>query len=514
MEVASAKNGKRLIKMNRDFFTGYRKNIVSSNEVLISINVPRTSLNQHFIAYKQAKRRDDDIAIVNIAVNVHFKPNTDVVSKIQMAYGGMAPTVVIPIKTAKKLIGMRWNNELIEAANHELINEIPLDASAPGGMILYRRSLTLSLFFKSYLEISQLLEKYIVGRETIADRDRSGAKVFHTLMPNGCQLFERVPDTQAPGDPVGKPFVHVSALNQATGEAVYGDDIPKFENELYLALVLSKKAHANLTKVDASKALNVPGVHAFFCAKDLTEKENVFHGDEEVFASKKVTTQGQVIGAIVADNQQIAQRAARMVNVEYDDIKPIIVTIEDAIEKKSFYPGFPQVIVNGNVDETLANSAIIVEGEFHMGGQEHFYLETNNTIAVPRDPGELEVFCSTQNPTQVQQHIANCTSIPESRVAVRVKRVGGGFGGKETRASVVAIPVSIAANRLRRPVRCMLDRDEDMCCTGYRHPFYFKYRASATAEGKLTGCEIKIYNNGGFTLDVSDGVSVFGLFFE
>lgn len=507
MEVASLTKGRRVVKMNREFFTGYRKNILNPDEVLLSITVPKTSMNQHVIAYKQAKRRDDDIAIVNIAVNVTFKPNTDIVSQIQIAFGGMAPTVVVATKTANSLIGMKWNNELLEMANQQLINEIPLDAGAPGGMILYRRSLTISLFFKSYLEISQSLEKYVFDRETIPERERSGARVFQTLMPSGCQLFERTPDSQSPGDPVGKPFVHVSALKQASGEAIYGDDMPRYDNELYLALVLSKKAHAKLISIDGSKAIALPGVHAFYTAKDLQKQENIFHGDEEVFASEKVITHGQVIAAVVADNQDIAQRAARMVHVEYSELKPIIVTIEDAIEKQSFFPGFPQVIVNGNVDQALSDASIIVEGEFHMGAQEHFYLETQNTVAVPRDPGELEVFCSTQNPTQVQQHIANCTSLPESRVAVRVKRVGGGFGGKETRASVVAVPVSIAATRLQRPVRCMLDRDEDMSCTGYRHPFYFKYRASATPEGKLTGCDIQIYNNGGCTLDVSDGVS-------
>lgn len=512
IEVASLNRGTRRLRMDKNFFVGYRKNIMLPDEILVSITVPKTISNQYFIAYKQAKRRDDDIAIVNLALDVTFKNDTDIVQDIKLAFGGMAPTVAATPKTCAKLIGKHWNKELIEIANNELMSELPLSDSAPGGMILYRRSLTLSLIFKAYLEIGQTLEKVIPNRLPIPDEERSGSKLFHTLTPKSSQVFERVPDSQLPGDPVGKPMVHASAFKQATGEAVYCDDLPKFENELYLALVLSTKAHAKIISIDETEAMRQPGVHRFFSAKDLTEHQNqvgpIFH-DDEVFASEKVITQGQVIGAIVADNQTIAQRAARLVKVEYEELLPVIITIEDAIAHKSYFKGYPVKVEKGNVEKAFKEANVIIEGECRMGGQEHFYLETNASIAIPRDPDELEVISSTQHPSENQKLIAHITGLPASKVVVKTKRMGGGFGGKESRTNVSGLPVALAAYILGRPVRIMLDRDEDMAITATRHPFYFKYKASADKDGKLTACDIEIYSNGGCTRDLSPPVRFF-----
>lgn len=497
--------------MGEGFFIGYRKNIVESDEILISLVIPKTTMDQHFLAYKQAKRRDDDIAIVNMALNVTFKTNKDIVANIHIAYGGMAPTIVLVPNTSAKCIGKKWNRKLVELVNNELMNELPLAASAPGGMILYRRSLTLSLFFKAFLTISQSLEQTVRGRKPIADIERSGADVFHTLVPKSSQVYERILESNIPGDAVGQPNVHASAYKQATGEAVYCDDIPKYENELYLGLVLSTKAHARVLSIDPSAAMKMEGVHAFFCSKDLTQHENeigpIFH-DEELFISERVTSQGQTLAAIVADNQAIAQMAARMVKVIYEDLSPVVVSIEDAIAKESYFPGFPKVIKKGDVDRAFEEADVIVEGECRMGGQEHFYLETHAAIAIPHDTDELEVICSTQHPTEVQKLVAHVTGLPQSRVTAKVKRMGGGFGGKESRGMLVALPAALAALRLNRPVRIMLDRDEDMQITGTRHPFYCKYRASATKDGKITGCDIQIYNNAGYSFDLSTSVNM------
>lgn len=249
------------MRMGLGFFTGYRRNIIEPDEVLISIFVPVTTENQHFLAYKQAKRRDDDIAIVNLALDVKFKPKTDIVEEIHFAFGGMAPTVVMAPNASALAIGKRWNTELVEAINKELVNELPLSPSAPGGMILYRRSLTLSLFFKAYLDISQKLENDVIDRPLVSEREKSGSHLFHTLVPKSTQFYEKVPDNQPNTDPVGRPRIHASAFKQTTGEAIYLDDMPKWGNELYLALVLSTKAHARIKSVDISEAMKLPGVH-------------------------------------------------------------------------------------------------------------------------------------------------------------------------------------------------------------------------------------------------------------
>uniref|UniRef100_A0A182PJ61 Aldehyde oxidase/xanthine dehydrogenase a/b hammerhead domain-containing protein n=1 Tax=Anopheles epiroticus TaxID=199890 RepID=A0A182PJ61_9DIPT len=275
------------------------------------------------------------------------------------------------------------------------------------------------------------------------------------------------------------------------------------------AFVYSTKAHAKILSIDASDALKQEGVHRFFSAEDLTEEQNkagpVFH-DEFVFVKDIVTTQGQIIGAIVAENQTIAQRAARKVKVTYEELQPVIVTLEDAIRLESFYPGFPRVIAKGDVEKALSEADVVIEGDCRMGGQEHFYLETQACLAVPKDSDEIEVISSTQHPTEIQHHVAQTLGIPASKVVSRVKRLGGGFGGKESRAAIVAIPVALAAHRLGRPVRCMLDRDEDMAVSGTRHPFYFHYKVGVSREGKLVAGDFRAYNNAGHSMDLSFAV--------
>ncbi|EDV93247.1 xanthine dehydrogenase [Drosophila grimshawi] len=510
LEVASQADGRRSVNMGTGFFTGYRRNVIQAHEVLLGIHFQKTTPDQHVVAFKQARRRDDDIAIVNAAVNVSFVHGTNVVQCIHMAFGGMAPTTVLAPRTSEAMVGRKWNQELVEDVAEQLCDELPLAASAPGGMIAYRRALVVSLFFKSYLAISRkLCDAGIMPPDAVPAVERSGADSFHTPILRSAQLFERVSTDQASHDPIGKPKVHVAALKQTTGEAIYTDDIPRMDGELYLGLVMSTKARAKITKLDASEALAMDGVHAFFSAKDLTEHENevgpVFH-DEYVFANGEVHCYGQIIGAIVADNQTLAQRAARMVRVEYEELQPVIVTIEQAIEHKSYFPNYPCHVIKGDVEQAFAEADHIHVGSCRMGGQEHFYLETNAAVCVPRDSDELEMFCSTQHPTEVQKLISHVVNLPAHRVVCRAKRLGGGFGGKESRAIMVALPVALAASRLRRPVRCMLDRDEDMLTSGTRHPFLFKYKLGFTKEGLITACDIECYNNAGWSMDLSFSV--------
>ncbi|GAB0088992.1 Xanthine dehydrogenase [Sergentomyia squamirostris] len=500
LTVVNVDGKRRCIQMGPGFFTGYRRNLIQANEVLESLEIPWTRKDQHFVAFKQARRRDDDIAIVNIAVNVIFEPGSKKIKSLEMAFGGMAPIVATAEKTSAIARGREWNLDLVESVCDSLASELPLDPGAPGGMILYRRSLTLSLFFKAFLTISRELGCPLAAEEL------SGADTFHALEPKSIQTFEKVPESQEPWNPIRRPQVHASAFKQATGEAIYCDDMPRFENELYLAFVLSSKSHARILNIDPTKALALPGVVAFYSAKDIPKDRNmigpVFH-DEELFISETVTSQGQIIGVVVGEDQALAQRAAKLVKVDYEDLNPVIVTIEDAIKHQSYYPGYPKIIKKGDTEKVLKESDHVIEGEVRMGGQEHFYLETHAAIAIPRDNDELELFSSTQHPTEIQKLTSHTLGLPASKIVIRVKRMGGGFGGKESRGMLVALPVALACYKLGRPVRCMLDRDEDMKMTGTRHPFYFKYRIGCTKEGKITGIEVEIYNNAGNSMDLS-----------
>ncbi|XP_021947177.1 xanthine dehydrogenase/oxidase [Folsomia candida] len=511
-----SKDDHRVVTMDDTFFTGYRKNICKSEEILQSILIPYLKEDEYFWGFKQAKRRDDDIAIVNAGMFVRFEVETNTIQKISLAFGGMAPTTVMARTTQSSLVKRQWNQHIVQEAAKTLIEDLPLDPSAPGGMIEFRRSLTLSFFFKFYMIVQEKLNQRLSYVKPLPSNFKSAIQVYHRGVPKSSQISQIVPSGQPDHDLVGKPIPHMSGMKQATGEAIYVDDMPKFENELYLALVFSSRAHAKLISVDATEALQQEGVVDFISAKDIPKERNkmgaIIH-DEEIFASKTVTCIGQPIGAILAHDQATAQRASKMVKAEYQDIKPLIITIQDAIKHNSFYQDWIRNIKNGNIEKGFSESDHILEGDMHLGGQEHFYLETQATIALPKlEDGETEIFCSTQNPTEIQLLTAEALGVPANRIVVRTKRMGGGFGGKETRSMMLAIPVALAANKLKRPVRCMFDRDEDMGCSGTRHPFFCRFKVGVKNDGRVMALKMTLYNNGGNSLDLSCSVMERALF--
>uniref|UniRef100_A0A452RIK0 Xanthine dehydrogenase n=1 Tax=Ursus americanus TaxID=9643 RepID=A0A452RIK0_URSAM len=388
---------------------------ITPEEVLLSIEIPYS--REYFSAFKQASRREDDIAKVTCGMRVLFQPGTAQVKELALCYGGM-----IGALSHHVLSGSSWNEGLLQAVCAGLAEELHLSPDAPGGMVDFRRTLTLSFFFKFYLTVLQKLGKGNVENVSVG----VGAKYRLSL----------------------------SALS--------------------LGLT---KAHAKITSIDISEAQTVPGFVCFISAEDVpgSNKTGILN-DETVFAKDEVTCVGHIIGAVVTDTPEHAQRAAQGVKITYEEL-PAIITIK--VTEKG---GWLLPRAQGEctlVKQTLDHCGDLVSppGEVHIGGQEHFYLETHCTIAVPKgEQGEMELFVSTQNTMKTQSFVANMLGVPANRILVRVKRIGGGFGGKETRSTVVSTAVALAAYKTGRPVRCMLDRDEDMLITGGRHPFLAKYK--------------------------------------
>uniref|UniRef100_A0A8C2DMB7 xanthine dehydrogenase n=1 Tax=Cyprinus carpio TaxID=7962 RepID=A0A8C2DMB7_CYPCA len=457
-----------------------RKTILKPEEILLSIEIPYT--RKYFSAFKQSPRKEDDIAIVTCGMNVFFKEQSNIVQSIRISYGGMAPVTVLA------------TNQCIKEACTSLAEEMSLSPSAPGGMVTYRRTLTISLFYKFFLNVQHKLSLDLLKEAfNISCHDRTLFLCLQAVPPGYSD------------DVVGQPIMHLSALKQATGEAIYCDDIPCYENELHLALVTSTKAHALIKSIDTSDAMAVPGVVAFISAKDIpgSNMTGPVVYDETVFADDKVTCVGHIVGAIVADTQAHAQRAAKAVKISYEELQPVIVTIQDAIANKSFFQPV-RSIERGDVAQGFKDSDHILHGEMHIGGQEQFYLETNCTLAVPRgEDGEMELFVSTQSASKTQALVAKALGVSANRVVCRVKRMGGGFGGKESRSTILSTVVAVAAHTVKRPVRCMLDRDEDMLVTGGRHPFFGHYKVGYMNNGRVMALEVTLYSNAGNSLDLS-----------
>ncbi|XP_006910426.1 xanthine dehydrogenase/oxidase [Pteropus alecto] len=499
---------RRTVRMDHTFFPGYRKTLLGPEEILLSIEIPYSREGEFFSAFKQASRREDDIAKVTSGMRVLFQPGTTQVKELALCYGGMADRTISAIKTTRKQLSNFWNEKLLQDVCAGLAEELQLAPDAPGGMVEFRRTLTLSFFFKFYLTVLQKL-----GKEGLEDKCgkldptfASATLLFQKDPPANVQLYQEVPKGQSEEDVVGRPLPHLAAAMQASGEAVYCDDIPRYENELSLRLVTSTRAHAKIKSIDISEAQTVPGFVCFVSADDIpgSNRTGLFN-DETIFAKDKVTCVGQIIGAVVTDTPEHAQRAAQGVKITYEEL-PAIITIEDAIKNSSFY-GPELKIEKGNLQKGFSEADNVVSGELHIGGQEHFYLETHCTIAVPKgEAGEMELIASTQNTMKTQSFIASMLGVPENRIVVRVKRTGGGFGGKETRSTVVSTAVAMAAYKTGRPVRCMLDRDEDMLITGGRHPFLARYKVGFMKTGKIVALEVDYYSNAGNTVDLSRSV--------
>jgi xanthine dehydrogenase/oxidase len=305
---------------------------------------------------------------------------------------------------------------------------------------------------------------------------------------------------------VGQAVQHKNADAQVTGETQYTDDLPLPSNALHAVLVTSTKCHARLVSVDMSEAELCPGYVAYLSAKDVTgcNKIGAIVKDEEVFVTEEVHHYGAVLGVLLADTHEQAVYAARKVKVLYEDL-PVVVSIEEAIAARSFFPDH-HALTKGDLEQQKKEAEVVVSGRGRIGGQEHFYLETNCTVVLPSENDHLTVYSSTQNPTKTQNFCASVCGLPASKVVAKCKRMGGGFGGKETRSVFIAVTAALAAHLLNRPVSILIERDVDMSITGQRHAFVFDYTAGINKDGSLKFLDTHLYSNGGFSLDLSQPV--------
>lgn len=393
--VARSLDSETKIPMSQ-FFKGYRTTALPPDAIIASIRIPVTrTKGEFFQAYKQAKRKDDDIAIVNAALRVSLS-DSHVVESAVLAYGGMAPTTVAAKKAGVYLVGKSFTDPAtLEGTMNALEQDFDLRFGVPGGMATYRKSLALGFFYRFYHDVLSKLdvEEANLDQEVIPEIERS----VSMGREDGAATVAYQQNI------LGKANPHVAALKQTTGEAQYTDDIPVQKNELYGCLVLSTKAHAKILSVDSEPAMEIPGVVRYLDHTDMPSPKANFWGspvcDEPFFAVDKVFTAGQPIGIVLADSAAHASAGARLVKVEYEEL-PAIFTIEEAIEKESFFQHF-RYIKKGNVAEAFEKADHVFTGVTRMGGQEHFYLETNAVVAVPKpEDGEMEIYASTQNPTE------------------------------------------------------------------------------------------------------------------
>ena len=315
-----------------------------------------------------------------------------------------------------------------------------------------------------------------------------------------------------PSSPLHVSTPHESAHRHVTGEALYVDDLPAPPRMLHAQVVTAPLAHGRLVRVDATRARALPGISAVLLAADIPGDNNVgpVVKDEPVLAAETVEFLGQSVALVVGDSPAACRAGVSLVDVEVEPLQPVL-TLAAAIAAESFL-GPPQAISRGEVDGALAFAPVRFSGEVRSGAQDHFYLETQVSLAVPEEGGALKVYCSTQHPSEVQHLVAHALGWGNHQVTVEVPRMGGGFGGKETQAAPFAVLAALAAVKLGRPVKLWLNRDQDMAQTGKRHPFLARFDAGFDAEGHLLALDARLYSDGGWATDLSRAIMDRALF--
>ncbi|MCW5772018.1 MAG: xanthine dehydrogenase molybdopterin binding subunit, partial [Rhodospirillaceae bacterium] len=306
--------------------------------------------------------------------------------------------------------------------------------------------------------------------------------------------------------PVGEPLIHDSARRHVTGAALYIDDMPDAANVVHVALVLSPHPHARIRAIRAGAAAETPGFVALLTAADIPGRNDVGPVEPEPALAEDVADYvGCPVAAVAAESLAAAQAAAAKVEVDYELLPPIL-SIRQALAAKSFI-GEPMVLVSGDdAAAAIAAAPHRMKGKLEVGGQDHFYLETHVALAVPREAGEMTIYSSTQHPNEVQRKVAEVLGVPSAAVDVEVRRLGGGFGGKESQATIFAGIAAVAASKTGRPAKLRLTRDADMAASGKRHDFLISYEVGFDGEGRILGLDVELAARAGNVADLSAAV--------
>jgi xanthine dehydrogenase large subunit len=306
---------------------------------------------------------------------------------------------------------------------------------------------------------------------------------------------------------VGIPRPHESAEPHVLGQATYTDDIPEVQGTLHAALGLSSKAHARIVALDLDAVRAMPGVKAVFTVADIPGTNDcgpIIH-DDPILADGEVLYVGQPIFIVLADTHSNARRAARRGVVEYEDL-PAILTPQQAKAAGSYVLP-PMHLTRGDCAAAFERAPHKVQGQLFVGGQEQFYLEGQIAYAIPKENKGMLVQCSTQHPSEMQHVVAHALGLNSHHVQVECRRMGGGFGGKESQSALWAAAAAIAASRTGRPVKLRADRDDDMMVTGKRHCFYYEYEVGYDDDGRIVAAKLDMTLRAGYSADLSGPVA-------
>jgi xanthine dehydrogenase molybdopterin binding subunit len=478
VELASVRGIRRVLLA--DFFVGYRKTVLASDEVMTAVFLPREKISRAAFL-KVSKRREMDISTVAGAFAVDLD-EAGVIRSARIAFGGVAATpVLVP---AEALVGLPFDEGVDVMA--EILGRRFSPLSDARGTADFRAALVVSLW-----------RKFAAGELTEAQ----------DLPPHfaGDSRWEQ-------GD-ASRDLPHESGVAHVTGRAQYVDDVALRRGAmLTMWPVCSPHARARVLRVDVSAATRMPGVACVLTAADVPGVNDVGCSrlDEPLLASDEVSFHGHMVAVVIGDSVECCRAAAQAVVAEYEPLEPVL-TIPEAIARESFHTE-PNFIRRGDAAAEIASAPHTMDGVFELGGQEHFYLESHAAWAEVQPDGGVFVNSSTQHPTEIQIIVARVLGLSRHEVVVEAPRMGGGFGGKETQGNTWAALAALGAWKTGRAVRVQLDRDLDMQLSGKRHPFLATYRVGFDGDGRVRGAKVDLVSNGGWSLDLSMPITDRALF--
>ncbi len=324
--------------------------------------------------------------------------------------------------------------------------------------------------------------------------------------PDATEGQPQVPDRIAGG--VAEAIAHDSAVKHVTGAAVYVDDIPTPRGTLYVVPGGASIARGRVTRMDLTRVEGASGVVTVLTAADIpgdNDTSPTHSGDDPVLSDGTVMFHGQVLFAVVARSEHEARAALALADIDYAEETPALTIAEARAAENRVSPDY--AFGSGDVEAALAAAPHVLAGEMAIGGQDHFYLEGQASLAIPAEDGDIVVHCSTQHPSEVQHNLAHVLGLPASGVVVEVRRMGGGFGGKESQATQWAALAALGARKTGRPVKCRLDRDDDMVMTGKRHDFLADWRVGFADDGRIVGLDVRLSSRCGASKDLSDAIA-------
>ncbi|CAL8110870.1 unnamed protein product [Orchesella dallaii] len=481
-----------------------------TGKVILSVHFPTYKGSYYFRSFKVSKRYQHAEAYVNGAFLFKIDPRTfTVLERPSICYGGITPDFVHANATEEFLEGQTLDGVTLKGAllrlKHEAVpNFMPGEASPE-----YRLGLAQSYLYKFILG---------VRGNSVGNRLKSGGEDIPRGNNKGKQIF----DTDKSKWPLNQPVPKLESFPQTSGEAEYINDIRAELDELFGVFVVTTVANATIKFIDASQALMTPGVVAFVTAKDIPGNNNhaVFlTQQEEIFVESRVRYAGQPVGLLVATDKYTAFNARSKVIVTYDNVRKPVLDIRDSIrtrtklnerKKEETNLAFPCRGINGQTakdlrtnisspqttNEEVNGELITITGEFFTHAQYHFHMETQNCICIPTEDG-MEVLSGTQHMDSVQATVAGCLGVPNNSVSVRVRRLGGAFGAKISKANHIAGACAVAAHVTNKPVRVQMDLGSNMHAIGKRLPYLFKYNLKVDSTGKIHQLDASVYCNPG-----------------